>query len=75
MNGSGVYVTLAVPVLLAALPLLFWRTSARVAAAATAAALLTALVILGGFSIGWFYTPASAFALLTVAGARVGARA
>jgi hypothetical protein len=59
VNGPTVYVAVAIPMLLAALPLLFRRPGARRASVRASALLLLAFVLLGGFSIGMFYLPSA----------------
>jgi hypothetical protein len=66
VNGVRALLTLAVPVLIAGLPLLFRRSRWRALLEASAAALLTALTVIAGFSIGLFYLP-SAVAMLVAA--------
>ena len=62
-EGAGVLIVLAVPVLVSAMPLVYSRRGVGIAAAV----LLTALVVLGGFSIGLYYLPAVVLAWLAVA--------
>ena len=62
-EGASVLIVLAVPVLVSAMPLVYSRRTVAIAAAV----LLTALLVLGGFSIGLFYLPAVVLAWLAVA--------
>ncbi len=57
VNGPRVLRVLAVPVVLAALPLAANWTRLRTAARALAALLLTGFALVTGFSIGLFYLP------------------
>ena len=57
VNGPRVLRVLAVPVMLAALPLAANWTRLRTAAQALAALLLTGFALVTGFSIGLFYLP------------------
>ena len=67
-EGAGVLIVLAVPVLVSAMPLVYSRRGVAIAAAV----LLTALLVLGGFSIGLFYLPAVVLAWLAAAAASGG---
>ena len=62
-EGFGAVAVLAVPVLLAAAPVLF----ARRAVAISVAVVLSALTLLGAASIGLFFAPAAVLSWLTVA--------
>ena len=62
-EGASVLVVLAVPVLVSAMPLVYSRRGVAIAAAV----FLSALVVLGGFSIGLFYLPALVLAWLAAA--------
>ena len=59
-EGASVLIVLAVPVLVSAMPLAFSRRGVAI----SAAVLLSALAVLGGFSIGLFYFPAVLLAWL-----------
>ena len=60
-EGASVLIVLAVPVLVSAMPLAFSRRGVAIGAAVV----LTALAVLGGFSIGLFYFPAVLLAWLS----------
>ncbi len=66
VNGERALLPLAVPVVVAMLPLLFWRSRWRAVVEAGAATLLVAFTVIAGFSIGLFYLP-SAGAMLVAA--------
>lgn len=66
VNGSRVYLILAVPVLAAALVALPWPANLRRPIAVVCAAIATAFVVLGMLSIGMFFLP-SAVALIALA--------
>ena len=59
-EGASVLIVLAVPVLVSAMPLALSRRGVAIGAAVV----LTALAVLGGFSIGLFYFPAVLLAWL-----------
>ena len=69
VNGRRIYVVLIVPILFAALPVIFRRRHAAVGAG-VGGGLLVLFAILGSASIGGAYIPAAAFALLAAALAR-----
>lgn len=58
-NGPRVFVVLAVPGVLAGVPLLLGRASVRRPAAVTSAFLLGGFSLLTGFSVGLFYLPSA----------------
>lgn len=60
VQGPGVLVILAVPVVISALPLLVRSPGARAGVGWLSAFLVTAFALLGGFSIGLLYLPAAA---------------
>ena len=62
-EGASVLIVLAVPVLVSVMPLVYPMRGVAIAAAV----FLTALVVLGGFSIGLYYLPAVVLAWLAVA--------
>lgn len=66
VNGERILLPLAVPVVTAVLPLLFRRSRGRAVLEASAATLLAAFTVIGGFSIGLLYLP-SAGAMLVAA--------
>jgi hypothetical protein len=55
VNGPNVLIPLAVPILIAAAPVVFPKRSLR----AVAAIALGAFCLIGGFSIGLFYIPSA----------------
>ena len=59
-EGASVLIVLAVPVLVSAMPLAFSRRGVAIGTAV----FLSALAVLGGFSIGLFYFPAVLLAWL-----------
>ncbi|MFC8597202.1 MULTISPECIES: hypothetical protein [unclassified Isoptericola] len=67
VNGPGVLVVLAVPVLVAALPLLARRASAFRALRVTTAVLLPVLTLVGAMSVGVFFAPAALAAVVAAA--------
>ena len=66
MNGSRLYVTLAIPVVAAALAALPWPAGLRRPAAIGGAVVASAFVVLGMLSVGMFFFP-SALALIALA--------
>ena len=66
-EGLGAVAFLAVPVLLAAVPVVFPRRAAAVGVAVV----LSALTLLGAASIGLFFAPAAVLSWLTVASGSV----
>jgi hypothetical protein len=66
VSGAPVALPLALPVLCAGFPVLFYRSRRRWLLEATAATLLAAFTLVAGFSIGLFYLP-SATAMLVAA--------
>ncbi len=66
VNGERILPLLAAPVVTAVLPLLFRRSRGRAVLEASAATLLAAFTVIGGFSIGLLYLP-SAGAMLVAA--------
>ena len=66
VNGPEVYLTLAIPVVAAALVALPWPAELRRPVAIGGAVIATAFVILGMLSVGMFFFP-SALALIALA--------
>jgi hypothetical protein len=66
VNGPGVYVTLAIPLLTALLAVVAWRTRFRRSATLLAAVIATIFAVLGSMTIGGFFLP-TAVALIVAA--------
>jgi len=66
VNGAGVYLTIAVPVLASALAVLPWPAGLRRPADIVGATIATAFVVLGMASVGMFFAP-SALGLIVLA--------
>jgi len=70
VNGSGVYLLLAIPLVAAALPVLPWPARLQRSATIVGAAIVCAFVVLGMASVGLFFLPCplALFALATRSG-------
>jgi len=64
VNGSRIYMTLLIPILLAGAPLLFPRPAGRRVASWLGGTLLLAFSILGAFTVGLLFLPAALAVLL-----------
>ncbi len=77
VNGSWVYLLLAIPVIAAALPTLPWPARFQRLATLAGAAIASAFVVVGSFSVGLFFLPTAigliALARETGSAARAGA--
>ena len=69
VNGSQIYLSLAVPLVAAVLAMLPWRGRSRRIADVTGAAIATVFVVLGQMTVGMFFVPTAA-ALIAVAVAK-----
>jgi hypothetical protein len=65
VNGPRVYVILLVPIVLAALPLLFLRRATLMVGTLASTLLLVGFTAITGFSIGIAYIPAASLSLLS----------
>jgi len=71
-QGWGVMITLAIPVLLAALPLAPLPARLKAAARVVSAALLLCFVALGVLTVGIFYVPSAALMIIAAVQDRAG---
>ena len=60
VNGSRIYLILAVPLVASALAVMPWRGRSRRVADVTGAAISAAFVLLGQMSVGMFFLPTAA---------------